>query len=137
MSNVAIPAALDAKIKSQKWVQVRVEIGGKLVSIIGNEWFDKVDVTLSSRPLIEYNGAWEFTAKDQAVRYLESLEFGPYQNVGEPGFEAAVTPATEKLAALIVRFTQHYDTSAAAGKTHFVFCEDHDEFSIIITVREG
>jgi hypothetical protein len=132
-----IPAALDAKIKAQKWVQARVEIGGKLVSVIGNEWFDKVDVTLSSRPLTDYNGGWDFTAKDQAVRYLKSLQFGPYQNVGEPDFEAAVDPAAEKLAALIIRFEQHYDTSVAAGKTHFVFCEDHDEFSIIITVREG
>lgn len=137
MAKTTIPAALEAKIKSQKWVQARVEIGGKLVSVIGTEWFDKVDVTLSSRPLSEYNGEWEFTAYDQAERYLKSLKFGPYQNTGEPDFEAAVEPATENLAALILRFKEHYINAVKAGKTHFVFCEDFDEFSIIITVREG
>lgn len=137
MTNVTIPAAMEAKIKSQKWAQVRVEIGGKLVSVIGTEWFDKVDVTLSSRPLSDYNNQWEFTAYDQAARYLSSLKFGPYQNTGEPDFEAAVEPATEKLKALIVRFSAHYNKAVKEGKTHFVFCEDFDEFSIIITVREG
>lgn len=137
MTTAKISAAASAKIAAQKWVQARVEIGGKLVSIIGNEWFDKVDVTLSSRPLSDYNGEWDFIAKEQAVRYLKSLEFGPYQNVAEPDFEAAVETATEKLTALIVRFSEHYDAAAQVGKTHFVFCEDHDEFSIIITVKEG
>lgn len=136
MTNVTIPAAMDAKIKSQHWVQSRVEISGKLVSIIGQEWFDRIDVTLSSRPLKDY-GEWDFIQLDQTVRYLESLQFGPYQNVGEPDFEAAVTTATEKLQLLILRFRDHYNDAAMKNKIHFVFCEDHDEFSIIITVKEG
>lgn len=137
MDSFKLTHSMHQKIAAQKWVQARVEIGGKLVSVIGTEWFDKVDVTLSSRPLSEYNGEWEFTAYDQAERYLKSLKFGPYQNTGEPDFEAAVEPATEKLTALIPRFKEHYINAVKAGKTHFVFCEDFDEFSIIITVREG
>lgn len=137
MSQTHIPEAIAAKIKAQVWAQIRVELGGKLVSVIGTEWFDRIDVTLSSRPLSDYNGEWNFIAIDQAERYLKSLTFGPYQNVGEPDFEKAVTPATEKMQALIIRFREHYNDCVKAGKSHFVFCEDHDEFSIIITVREG
>lgn len=137
MGTRTIPAALVAKLQSQKWVQVRVEFSGKLVSVIGEEWFDRVDVTLSSRPLKNYDAHEQLNALAQAVRYLEKLSFSPFQNIGEPDFEAAVEPATEKMKAIIMQFKEHYNTAVAAGKTHFVFCEDPDEFSLIITVREG
>lgn len=137
MRAIKLSPAQAAKLQSQVWVQSRVEIGGKLVSVIGSEWFDRVDVTLSSRPIKGYDGEWDHIQLDQTVRYLEHLTFGPYQNISEPDYEAAVGTATEKLKALIIRFREHYNNCVQAGKTHFVFCEDHDEFSIIITVREG
>ncbi|EEX4841261.1 hypothetical protein D0726_003383 [Escherichia coli] len=115
---------------SDVWVTVKVELNCKLVSAIYSEWMDSLAVTLSARPLAED----EFTAADQAKNFLDKVEFGPYQNINEPEFVAAVTPAIKNLRSATTEWLASYKASIEAGKVPApVYCREFPEFDMIIT----
>lgn len=113
------------------WVTVKVELNGKLVSAIYGEWMDNMAVTLSARPFTKEEG---FNAAEQAQRFLDKIEFAPFQNIGEPEFEAAVTPATEKLRMVTAEWLALYTKAMEASKLpDATYCQEFPEFDIIIT----
>ena len=115
---------------NETWVTVKVELNGKHVSAIYGQWLDNFAVTLSARP---FTGD-DFSAAVQAERFLTAIEFAPYQNIGEPEFEAAVEPATANLKEVLAEWKESYSAAEKEGKLPApVYCREFPEFDIIIT----
>lgn len=131
---------MTGKIKDV-WVTVKVELNGKRVSAIYGEWMDSLAVTLSARPLIESDEVDQdvrFSAADQAERFLNKIEFAPYQNIGEPEFEAAVEPGTANLRQATAEWLAIYTAAVEAGKMpNPVYCREFPEFDMIITTMSS
>lgn len=83
---------------------VELTIEGKLVSMAGYPWMDKLNIVMSPAYVVTY-GKRGGSALGQLRSYLSTIQFGPFQNIAEPRYESAVVKAKETLIEFITEMT--------------------------------
>lgn len=115
---------------------VELTIEGKLVSIAGYPWMDKLNIVMSPTYVVTY-GKRAGSALGQLRSYLSTVQFGPFQNIAEPRYEAAVVKAKQTLIDFITELTIGFNNSVIENTDTDAWSCSHnaDEFNIDVLVK--
>ena len=115
---------------------VELTIEGKLVSVAGYPWLDKLNIVMSPAYVATY-GKRGGSALGQIRTYLSTIRFAPFQNIADPRYETAVLLARQTLVDFITEVTIGFQKSLIDNPNTdaWVCSHNSDEFNIEVTVK--